>query len=173
MSLVRPTQHLWLKPDCTPVLVQTCSPVSTWFAHYDPLMGYPVRCSAAGCRYCDKGQPPQVRYVVGVITLAGERKLLELRAPQFDTAFELDRLASNKSKTVLEVQKLGQAKNSKLSALIVHGLASNLLDRFARHNAEWWDITELVESFGRPPDPVKASGTIDVVDSVNAQQLST
>lgn len=128
----------WLVATPEPQRVIVYSSLHSWRSHWDNGLGRSIRCNPESCVYCNSGESPLIRYVVGVYKPADRRYLLELRKRHEEVVFQLRESGPDAVGRHLTVQKLGTAKNSPIDVQLGIKTAG-----------EFWDIAGLVSSLGR------------------------
>lgn len=69
----------WFSPSREASTLVVISPLEWWYSHWDQAASRTRRCAGAGCLACSEGSPVQIRFVLLVADVRGQRHLLELR----------------------------------------------------------------------------------------------
>lgn len=129
----------WCCLTTEPVDLLCISEAVWWLSHWDTAAGRTRRCAGLHCALCQMGSPRQERAVVMVVTMRGERRLLELRDRHRG---ELERATGMYGKLAgvwLRCRKSGEARNS---PVVVSSVGFERLEAHA--------IGRLVECLGLP-----------------------
>ena len=139
MALPPPTSPRFLKVGPELIRLTCLSRVYPWFAHFDPTLRLPFRCSGESCLYCGAGRKQELRFVVGCFSERTGRVLFEMRERHRPIAAEMDDSATCGVGHVLLVSRSGSAQNSPIQVEIG-----------GWKEVEEWDIARLVDSLGNP-----------------------
>lgn len=147
-----PRRSIWFKATRqTQYLLVTCPPRSVW-GHWDSSQRRMRRCGRDLCALCAMDWTPRLFWYVGVLTLEGERLIVELREAQDDLRRALSEMGWEAVGVQLAVYKDGPALNSPVR-----------MDQVGREVVEPNDVAALVaqlglparyrEQIGGPPEP--------------------
>lgn len=160
-QLPEPTGPRFLKVETFVYRLVCRSRVEHWLAHFDPVTRMPYRCEGEGCKFCDSGRVPELRFVLGVWSERTGRALLELRERHRQV---LEAMASEELEGIgarLRVWRSGSAKNSPIEVE---------LEGF--EESDEWDISRLVLSLGLTQSR-KSPNCIEDASQLNGQLSKT
>ena len=120
-----PIKTDWIKLTTEPEILTVVGAGGYW-SHWDAMSGKSFRCIGSGCSTCDKGTPPDVRYVLLVARLGdGCRYWLELRRRHYKILEVAEKLNGSLIGCRFSVKKEWDARNARVEVVYMDHRATD------------------------------------------------
>jgi len=150
-GLPAPIKTDWIRLSTEPEILTVVGAGAYW-SHWDPASRKSFRCIGTGCATCDKGTPPDVRYVLLVARLGdGRRYWLELRRRHYKILEVAEKLNGSVVGCRFSVKKEWDAINARVEVTYMdyRETAEVNVERFIESLAVRFPSVESLPSSGK------------------------